>query len=411
MNDETRTTEVGRGLPTIEAIQRGIALANQYRLEPAKFLLTIAAAPFSANRGPTAPERELVSVGLRRKRTEWMLKTTYRFGIYGNAHLLRIALLLLCSASALAHAFEDDTNIFCGRLKGTHYNHSVTFTCGVNLSYGITEWFAINAAYLNEGHPQNHHRDGFAIQPSLYKDFNKWRVQLSTGPYYSMDTTQLVDGTVLNDKHLGVLSSVALKWHPTQANWYVGIGYNNVWMPNKLNSNSEVLFLGTDMAKDGGGGYEDIANATKTKISLWVGPGNTTNSGSKIKTAGQIEINAAVPIELPFEHPLLSIDHFSYSLAALYEGNTLLTDRKGGMAQLWYNGHFGNQWTLSGGAGPYLEHDSLRDKRATNLAVVASVRAMHQLTGATAVGLNFNRVISFYNRDADIFLLGIQRAF
>lgn len=323
----------------------------------------------------------------------------------------RFSLLLLCIVSSAAQAFEDDTNIFCGRLKGNHYNHSVTFTCGVTLSYGITDWFAINGVYLNEGHPQNHHRDGFAIQPSLYKDFNMWRVQLSAGPYYTMDTTQLADGTVLNDKHLGVLSSLALKWHPTQVNWYVGIGYNNVWMPNKLNSNSEVLFLGTDMSREGGSGNEARANASKTKVSIWIGPGNTTNSGSKIKTAGQIEINMGAPIQLPYEHPLLSADHFSYSLAALYEGNTLLTDRKGVMAQLWYNGHFGDKWTLSGGTGPYLERDALRDKRTSNLAVVGSVRATHQLTRATAVGLNFNRVISFYNRDADIFLLGLQRAF
>ena len=39
MNDEKRKTEGGRGLPTIEAVHRDIALANQYRLELIKYLL------------------------------------------------------------------------------------------------------------------------------------------------------------------------------------------------------------------------------------------------------------------------------------------------------------------------------------------------------------------------------------
>lgn len=307
----------------------------------------------------------------------------------------RTVLLLLCMASSTAQAFEEDTNIFCGRLKGTNYRHAVTFTCGVNLSYGLTDWFAVNAVYLNEGHPENHHRDGFAIQPSLYKDFNNWRLQLSAGPYYSMDTTRQTDGTVLNDRHLGVLSSVALKWHPNQADWYVGLGYNNVWMRNKLNTNSVVLFLGTDMQKDGGSA--DSGDGSKTKVGLWIGPGDTTNPGTKVKTAGQLEF--ALPLH----------DQWSYSIAGLYEGNTTLADRTGVMAQAWFDGKFDN-WTLSAGAGPYLARDALRDK-ATNLLAVASVRATYKLTRRTHVGFNFNRVISFYNKDADIFMLGIQRAF
>jgi hypothetical protein len=308
----------------------------------------------------------------------------------------RIALLLLCVASSTAQAFEEDSNLFCGRLKGTNYKHPVTFTCGVNLSYGLTDWFAVNVVYLNEGHPENHHRDGFAIQPSLYKDFDNWRVQLSTGPYYSMDTTRQADGTVLNDKHLGLLSSVALKWHPSPGNWYVGIGYNNVWMQNKLNSNSTILFLGTDMQKDAG--EVNSGNASRLKVGLWIGPADTTNPGTKVKNAGQLEF------ELPFKNL------FSYSIAALYEGNTTLADRKGVMVQAWYNENF-NRWTLSAGAGPYLERDALRDKRATNVLAVASVRATYKLTNRTNLGLDFNRVISFYNKDADMILLGLQRGF
>jgi len=324
---------------------------------------------------------KLAAMGTLRTRTVFISRTVF---------------LLFCIASSTAQAFEEDTSIFCGRLKGTNYKHAVTFTCGVNLSYGLTDWFSVNGVYLNEGHPENHHRDGFAVQPTLYKDFNNWRVQLSAGPYYSMDTTRQADGSVLNDKHLGVLSSVALKWHPSQENWYVGMGYNNVWMPNKLNTNSVVLLVGTDMQQDAGNA--DTGNGSKVNVGLWVGPGDTTNPGTKVKTAGQLEF--ALPLK----------DQFSYSIAALYEGNTTLADRKGVMAQVWYKGTF-NHWTLSAGAGPYLERDSLRDKTATNLLAVASVRATYKLTKRTDVGLNFNRVISFYNKDADIIMLGIQRAF
>lgn len=307
-----------------------------------------------------------------------------------------IALLLLFIASSSAQAFEEDSSIFCGRLKGNaHYDHPVSFTCGADLGYGLNDWFAIHGVYLNEGHPENHHRDGFAIQPSVYHDFNDWRVQFSVGPYYSADTTRRPDGALLNDRHLGWLSSLALKWHPSGNNWYVGLGYNNVRMPNQLNTNSVVLFLGTDAARDA---VEESGSQSKAKIGLWIGPGDTTNPGTKVKTAGQLEV--VLPID----------EHLSYSIAGLYEGNTTLADRKGVMAQFWYNETF-NKWTLSAGGGPYLERDALRDGQATNLLAVASVRATYKLTRKTDIGLNFNRVISFYNRDADIFMLGVQRTF
>jgi hypothetical protein len=308
--------------------------------------------------------------------------------------------LLLCIAPSTVQAFEDDANIFCGRLKGTQSTHAVTLSCGVNLSYGITEWFAMSGVYVNEGHPENHHRDGFAVQPGWYKDFGDWRVQFATGPYYSMDTTRRPDGTLLNDKHLGVLSSVALKWHPEGGKWYVGVGYNNVWMPNNLNSNSEVLFVGTDIGREVGN--EGDRSDSKRSIGLWIGPGNNNNPGSKVKTAGQLEF------------PILFTEHGGYatsaSIAGLYEGNTTLTDRMGVMAQAWAHLTF-TKWTLSAGGGPYLERDELREERATNILAVVSLRATRQLTRKTTVGFNFNRVLSFYHKDADIFLVGIQREF
>lgn len=307
----------------------------------------------------------------------------------------RIAFLLLCIASSTAQAYEEDISVSCGRLK-PNYQHATTFTCGVNLSYGLTDWSAVNAVYLNEGHPENHHRDGFALQASFYRDFNDWRVQLSTGPYYSMDTTRQADGAVLNDKHLGLLSSLALKWHPNQRDWYVGIGYNNVWMPNRLNSNSVLLLVGTDIQNVGGNA--NGGEVSKMKVGLWIGPADTTNPGTKVTNGGQLEL--AFPID----------DQFSYSIAGLYEGNTTLAMRKGVMAQGWYNEKLKN-WTISAGVGPYLAHDSLRDNRATNLLAVASVRATYQLTRRTNIGLDFNRVISFYHKDADMIMFGIQRAF
>jgi len=307
----------------------------------------------------------------------------------------RIAFLLLCIAPSIAQAYEQDVSISCGVLKPS-YQRERTFTCGVVLSHGFTDWFALNAVYLNEGHPDNHHRDGFAIQPSVYRDFNRWRLQLSSGPYYSMDTTRRADDVVLHDKNLGVLTSLTLKWHPGPRDWYLGIGYNHVWMPNKLNSNSVLLLAGTDTNK--GSGTGNAGYGSKMKGGLWIGSANTTSPGSEVSGGGQLEVE--------FPHT----DRISYSVAGLYEGNTTLANRKGVMAQAWYKEKFKN-WTFSAGAGPYLGHDSSRSARATKLLGVASFRATYQLTGRTEIGLNFNRVISFYHKDADMFMLGIQRAF
>ena len=65
--------------------------------------------------------------------------------------------------------------------------------------------------HYNEGHPDNNHRDGFALQWLMVRQLGaRGAVELGVGPYLSMNTT-VIDGRQIDDAHVGVLASLALR--------------------------------------------------------------------------------------------------------------------------------------------------------------------------------------------------------
>ena len=56
--------------------------------------------------------------------------------------------------------------------------------------FSADEKFRVDVVHYNEGHHENHHRDGFALQAVYSKPLSqKFTAELGVGPYYSMDTS------------------------------------------------------------------------------------------------------------------------------------------------------------------------------------------------------------------------------
>lgn len=104
------------------------------------------------------------------------------------------------------------------------------------------------------------------------------------------------------------------------------------------------------------------------------------------------------------------------SVAWLDEGYTALTRRNGATGQLWPgNSFFGDKLRLSVGAGPYVAIDTYRVQGGTNtsdkVSALFTMSASLHLTEHWLARASWNRVLTGYNKDSDIFLAGVGYRF
>jgi hypothetical protein len=105
--------------------------------------------------------------------------------------------------------------------------------------------------------------------------------------------------------------------------------------------------------------------------------------------------------------------HFDWTTSLIYEGNPEIVRRSGLATQAWaVNSFFGDKMMVGIGVGPYFYIDSKHpsDQGATNppkIAMLGSLSLAERLSRHWMMRLVMNRVTSNYNRDADIYLLGL----
>ncbi|MGZ3769806.1 MAG: hypothetical protein ACXVCP_08930 [Bdellovibrio sp.] len=87
----------------------------------------------------------------------------------------------------------------------------------------------IDTGLLNEGHPENHHRDGFYLQLTCRKKvLENIRAEFGVGPYFSMDTTKRADKVELDQKGLNVIATAALNYYIGKSGLHLRLECNGV---------------------------------------------------------------------------------------------------------------------------------------------------------------------------------------
>lgn len=270
----------------------------------------------------------------------------------------------------------------------------------LQLSFGqnIAERVRCDASYVNEGHPTNHHRDGFSAQCWRTQPMSAdIRAEVGAGPYFSMDTTTPPGGSYLNEKRLGLVASAAVLYRIRGADTYVRAQYNHVAVPGAQRSNVIMVGLGMDY---GGMGLAPSAAGGETQVGIWGGAAEISGGGSSPGTGWQIEARR------PFA------DAMGYSVSALSEaqGGGML-DRKGLALQAWWHRPVAEQWKMSAGAGPMLARDRNLSGDQDKVLGLISFEAARIVAPRTTLSARFNRIISNYDKDADQFMLGAARRF
>ncbi|MBR8223316.1 hypothetical protein [Burkholderia ambifaria] len=259
----------------------------------------------------------------------------------------------------------------------------------------LNDYFSIYLAYLNEGHPVDHHRDGFAALGSFRWPLgNRVAVELSAGPYFSIDTTH-VDNQARNEKRWGVRASAAVRYYIVPDRFFLKLQYNHVQMIGGFNSDAVLFGIGSDFGGDPGPALSD----GKTQVSIWAGTSQTNRPQVPIEKGYMVEV----------KRPLGNA--WAYSASFVYEGNNGVAGRRGVAAQLWYVAPIKSKWTLSAGAGPYLSHDRDEASSKTRVNALLSAQVSYQVTNDWAASLRFNRVATGNDKDQDMFMVGLARNF
>lgn len=307
---------------------------------------------------------------------------------------MKYTTLFLALLSSTAFANGGEVYFQGGGLKNADASNP-TWTLQSGFISQVKDNLGVGFSYLNEGHSENNHRDGFAAQGWYTSRLSESvYYQLGAGPYISNNNT-LEGQNRLNDFQIGLISSAALKYY-IYGDWYLRAQYNNILMLTTT-SNSVLFGVGKDFGNPEKYGQEVF---DKSYLSVWTGSSRTTQIGTQ---------ENATPFMLDIKQQY-NVSRISFGGGLLYEGNTGLVDRTGMYFQGWYDYKPTETWTLSGGFGPYLAVDNKRSTEQTKLLMAGSIRAVKEF-GDYFVGGTFTRITSFYNKDQDLFMVGVGRKF
>jgi hypothetical protein len=258
----------------------------------------------------------------------------------------------------------------------------------------------VDIVYYNEGHPENNHRDGFAVQFTYVRRLADWlTAEIGAGPYTSMNTTT-INGVEIDQARTGILTTVALRY-PLAAlgpGTQLRLGYNHVWMHDV--QHSDALMLGVD--HDFAGAAEHVqstATAGSTTIGGAIGRSITNRSG------GDAAFNLMAQARY-------RVGQWAATASAIDEGDDHVhVDRRGVALQGWFVQPLTRDWTFAAGLGPYVAHNNRGDEGTDTLGLF-TLQIERQVTPASTAFFAFNRVKTFHERnDRDLFQLGVMTRF
>lgn len=330
----------------------------------------------------------------------------------GLAAACRIALFLLFFWNA-GPAFSQEIH-FSGGIINRNEDGSNSWTWLLSYFEGISEHFAWSFSWLNEGHLPDHHRDGPSVQLWARKFFLNRRLSIAAGagPYYAFDTDRegMVGDNFQNNHKLGGLFSLSATWY-MQNQWLLQTRVENVWMDGNIDTTSIMFGIGYQLPPPNPpeepathGPNEEEYRRTANEITVFFG---TTIMNGPLDN----DLSAAVEYRRDLAR------YLSWTVGWIRETHTVEVDRQGFATQLWgRKTFFRDRLGLGVGLGIYMFKDDARhpeygvdnDIRAAGLATLT---ASYRLPWQFVVRTSWSRTITDYDRDSDIFLLGLGYRF
>ena len=151
---------------------------------------------------------------------------------------IRLSGLLLLATTLPLSALAQDLSGMAGALKVNSTNER-TFVAAISYTQPVGNYNAMSLSYINEGHPEDHHRDGMAGQFWLRTKKVDQGLMLGAGVgrYFFFDTARTDDGlhNFDNDHGWGSIVSLQARWQ-FDNRWYAQAQINRIKPDGKDNT-------------------------------------------------------------------------------------------------------------------------------------------------------------------------------
>jgi hypothetical protein len=286
----------------------------------------------------------------------------------------------------------------------------LSYAWGFSYLHAFDDHNALAYSWINEGHFPGHHRDGFALQywRRAWLFDRKLAIGAGIGGYFFFDTAASDEGKSYSDNHgAALIYSVSATYSPNPR-WFYQLVVNRTYARHSINTTTALLGMGYRL--------EGLPTTHTSFDGTQPGPG----AGDQLTVFyGRTAVNSlqspgAWAKSIEYRHGFGP--YVEATVSWLDEGRTVLTRRNGVAAQAWLGRSFyGNTLRLAVGAGPYVALDTYLDNGTTNkgdeVSLLVTMSASYQLSRHWLARASWNRVMTGYDKDSDIYLLGVGYRF
>jgi hypothetical protein len=324
-------------------------------------------------------------------------------------HLLTLAAVILACLALPAFAQEL---IFLGGATRSTQTHLSTYAWLLEYKQGLSEHEALSFAYVNEGHFPYHHRDGNAAQLWWRTNLFERRLSLSfgLGPYYFYDTTRPPGGGPgYVDQHgWGGLASLSAAWF-LKHGLVLEARVDSMATFSSYNTVSAVVGVGYQLAPVASPGPlarppHQAEWTTRQEVVVYLGQTIVNSFHSEQSSSQCLEYRRGIG------------RYVDASVGWLNEGDSRLVRRNGLEAELWAVRSFlEDRLALGVGGGTYFALDQRRQPRPGesgkgSIDGIVTLRVAYR-NGRWEVPLRWDRIVTGYDRDTDVFTTGLGYRF
>jgi len=337
-----------------------------------------------------------------------LLRRLAHFDRVRTTNRLALALLL---AWPLSPAVAQEI----GLLAGYNLEHDIgeeTYAWTIEYVRALGEHGAVSIAWLNEGHFQNDHRDGQTVQFWVRERVFDPRLTLSAGigPYFYYNTARASQGASYSDDHgWGSVLSASAKWY-SDRRWFYELRLQRVITNDSFDATALLGGVGYQLEPPASPGpvTKPIAlteRTTEHELTVYVGQTIVNSFSSELSVARAIEYRQGISPQV------------DWSVAWLHEGDARQVRRNGIITQLWLVRDFlQKRLALGAAAGIYIAVDKYRANQADEqgdetIAGAVAASASYRFGRRWLTRVSWNRIVTDYDRDTDVILIGLGYRF
>jgi hypothetical protein len=283
---------------------------------------------------------------------------------------------------------------------------------GYGISYRRTfaPYFAASLAYLNDAHFPGHHRDGVTAEAWLpiVPLSNRFTLSVGGGSFYYYDTVLARSNGGYADAHgwawLASLDATIQPWKSGR--------WSHLFLEGRIDYTSPSKSIETTSFGIGIGyrGLSDIHDADSEVAEGFASNEIVGSYGKTVTNSFNSSSHTARAEAIDYRRQIWS--ELRVSVGFLNEGDTRLIRRNGITAEGWLEPSFNSGlWSIGAGFGFYTAIDKYRAAPGRHVSDVVSATLSLRPVGNFDIRLLWHRIVTDYNRDADILLWGLGYRF